>query len=102
MYVTDRTNSRVCVWFKECSFQRGFKTKYAPTYIAATGDNHLLITCSCVPNTVMVYTLEGQLVHEFRGSGSAQGRFRERFGICVGDSEAVFVADCGNKLVHVF
>ena len=67
MYVTDRTNSRVCVWFKECSFQRGFKTKYAPTYIAATGDNHLLITCSCVPNTVMVYTLEGQLVHEFRG-----------------------------------
>ena len=59
-------NSRVCVWSKKGSFQRDFKTKYAPTYIAATGDNHLLIT-SLASYTVMVYTLGGQLVHEFGG-----------------------------------
>ena len=71
-----------------------------PTYIAATGDNHLLITSYF--NIVMVYTLGGQLVHEFGGRGSDPGRFSVPYGICVDDSGAVYVADCGNKLVHVF
>ena len=92
VYVTDRVNGRVCVWFKEGSFQRDIKTKYAPTCIAATGDNHLLIT-SCTSNTVMVYTLGGQLVHQFRGSGSDPGKFFVPYGICVDDSGAVYVAD---------
>ena len=92
VYATDEGNSRVCVWSKEGSFQRDFKTKYAPTCIAATGDNHLLIT-SLFSYAVMVYTLGGQLVHEFGGYGSDPGRFREPFGICVDDSGAVYVAD---------
>ena len=102
VYVTDsRKNSRVCVWSKEGSFQRDFKTKYAPTYIAATGDNHLLIT-SFSSYTVMVYTLGGQLVHEFGGRGSDPGRFSVPLGICVDDSGAVYVADYGNCRVQVF
>ena len=101
VYVTDVENRRVCVWSKEGSFQRNFKTKYAPTYIAATGDNHLLIT-SCTSNTVMVYTLGGQLVHEFGGRGSDPGRFKGPCGICVDDSGAVYVADCFNSCVQVF
>ena len=100
VYVSDRWNGRVCVWSKEGSFQRDFMTKYEPTCIAATGDNHLLIT-SYSSNTVMVYTLGGQLVHEFGGRGSNPGRFGGPFGICVDDSGAVYVADCGNR-VHVF
>ena len=68
--------SRVAVWSKEGSFQRDFTTKYVPSYIAATGDNHLLITS--YSNTVMVYTLGGQLVHD---------RFSVPYGICVDDSE---------------
>ena len=44
VYVTDRGNGRVCVWSKEGSCHRDFKTKNDPTCIAATGDNHLLIT----------------------------------------------------------
>ena len=70
-----------------------------PIYIAATGENHLLIT-SCASNTVMVYTLEGQLVHEFGGRGSDPGRFKDLVGglrrlnvICVDDRGAVYVAD---------
>ena len=102
VYVTDRGNSRVCVWSKEGSFQRDFKTKYAPTYIAATGDNHLLITSGTTSYTVMVYTLGGQLVHKFGGSGSNPGRFRAPYGICVDDSGAVYVADYGNSRVQVF
>ena len=101
VYVTDRGSNRVRVWSKEGSFQRDFKTKYDPTCIAATGDNHLLIT-SCSSNTVMVYTLGGQLVHEFGGSGSDLGRFKGPYGICVDDSGAVYVADYGNRLVQVF
>ncbi len=101
VYVTDRGNSRVCVWFKVGSFQRDFKTKYAPTYIAATADNHLLIT-SCIFDFVMVYTLGGQLVHEFGGRGSDPGRFKGPCGISVDDSGAVYVADFGNKCVQVF
>ena len=101
VYVTDRWNSRVCVWSKEGSFQRDFKTKYAPTYIAATGDNHLLITSS-VFDIVMVYTLGGQLVHEFRGSGSNPGKFSGPDGICADDSGAVYVTDYGNSRVQVF
>ena len=100
VYVTDRGNSRVCVWFKEGSFRRDFKTEYEPN-IAATGDNHLLIT-SFSSDTVMVYTLGGQLVHEFGGRGSDPGRFSVPFGICVDDSGAVYVADFGNKRVQVF
>ena len=103
VYVADRGNSRVCVWFKEGSFRRDFKTKYVPTYIAATGDNHLLII-SLHHHTVMVYTLGGQLVHEFGGLtfGSDPGRFSVPFGICVDDSGAVYVADYGNSRVQVF
>ena len=103
VYVTDGGNSRVCEWSKEGSFQRDFKTKYAPTGIAATGDNHLLIT-SFTSHTVMVYMLGGQLVYEFGGRGSDPGRFNGPFGICVDDSGAVYVADCGkfNSCVQVF
>ncbi len=101
VYVTDSGNSRVCVWFKEGSFQRDFKTKYAPSLIAATGDNHLLIT-SGTSNTVVVYTLGGQLVHEFGGRGSDPRRLSVPFGICVDDSGAVYVADYDIKRVQVF
>ena len=107
VYVTDSGNRRVCVWFKEGSFQRDFTTRYAPTFIAATGDNHLLITSgtsitSFSSDTVMVYTLGGQLVHEFGGRGSDPGRFSIPYGICVDDSGAVYVADFGNYRVQVF
>ena len=101
VYVTDAINSRVCVWSKEGSFQRDFKTKYVPTCIAATVDSHLLIT-SCTSDTVMVYTLGGQLVYEFGGRGSDPGRFNGPFGICVDDSGAVYVADFGNRRVQVY
>ena len=102
VYVTDVDNSRVCVWSKKGSFQRDFTTKYIPTFIAATGDNHLLIT-SGTSHTVMVYTLGGQLVHEFGGYGSNPGRFTCPYGICVDDSGTVYVADSGNnKCVMVF
>ena len=103
VYVVDRWNSRVCVWSKEGSFQRDFKTKYAPTCIAATGDNHLLVT-SWVSHTstVMVYTLGGALVHEFGGRGSDPGRFNGPYGICVDESGAVYAADFSNSRVQVF
>ena len=81
--------SRVAVWSKEGSFQRDFKTKYVPNYIAATGtatgDNHWLIA-SFSSNTVMVYTLGGQLVHD-------PERFSVPYGICVDDSGTVYVAE---------
>ena len=101
VYVTDSRNRRVCVWSKEGSFQGDFTTKYDPTCIAATGDNHLLIT-SWSYYTVMVYTLGGQLVHEFGGKGSDTERFDRPCGICVDDSGAVYVADFGNRRVKVF
>ena len=99
LYVTDVGNRRVCVWSKEGSFQRDFKTKHAPTCIAATGDNHLVIT-SYLSDTVMVYTLRGQLVHEFGERGSDPGRFSGPYGVCVDDSGMVYVADLGR--VQVF
>ena len=101
VYVTDSGNRRVSVWSKEGTFQRDFKTKYAPTYIAASGDNHLLIT-SYLFDTIMVYTLRGKLVHEFGGKGSDLGRFSTPYGICVDDSGLVYVADQGNSCVQVF
>ena len=101
VYVTDEINWRVCVWSKEGIFQRDFKTKYAPTCIAASSDNHLVLT-SFLYNAVMVYTLEGELVHEFVGRGSDLGRFNIPWGICVDANGLVYVADCWNKRVQVF
>ena len=101
LYVTDGGNQRVCVWSKEGTFQRDFKTKYVPTYIAATSDNHLLIT-SYRSHMVMVYTLEGAQVHEFGGQGSGPGKFEGPKGICVDNNGLVRVADIGNNRVLIF
>ena len=57
---------------------------------------------SFTSDTVMVYTLGGQLVHEFGGYGSDPGRFRGPLGICVDDSGLVYVVDLYNRRVQVF
>ena len=101
VYVTDTVNNRVCVWCKEGTFKREFDTKYAPTCIAATIDNHLVIT-SRDSDTVMVYTLEGDLVHEFGGRGSDPGSFDQLFGICIDDNGLAFVADFDNNRIQAF
>ena len=100
VYVTDK-GRKVSVWSKEGDFQREFKTKHDPFYITATGDNHLLMT-SRWSHTVMVYTLEGELVHKFGQKGSELGEFDEPLGICIDNNGVVYVADCGNKRVQVF
>ena len=101
VYVVDFGNKRVSMWSKEGIFKRQFKPKYDPYYIAATNDNHLLIT-SCTSNTVMVYTLEGELIHQFGAYGSDPGRFNDPWGICIDDNELVYVVDAGNSRVQVF
>ena len=101
LYVTDDMEDRVCVWSKEGTFQRDFKTKCRPTCIAATGDNHLLIT-SWGSKTVMVYTLDGELIHQFGTEGSQPGRFNGCSGICIDNSGLVYIADSGNECVQVF
>ena len=101
VYVTDVDNKRVCVWSKEGISMRAFKTKYIPTCIAATSDDHLVIT-SFRSVTVLVYMLEGELVQEFGGRGSDLRRFNGPWGLCVDANGLVYVADSGNKRVQVF
>ena len=101
VYVTDYGENRVSVWSKECTFKRYFTPMYVPTCIAATSDNHLLIT-SIDSHIAMVYTLEGELVHEFGGKGLHPGRFNGPRGICVDDNGLVYVADYHNFRVQVF
>ena len=102
VYVVDGGNEFVCVWSKEGNFKRHFPCKYRPTCIAATNDNHLLIT-SFSSHTVMVYTFEGELIHQFGAQGSDPGRFNSPWGICVhNDSGLVYVADWGNRHILVF
>ena len=88
----------VCVYSKVASFERDLKPKYVPSYIATTSDNHLLITS--YSRTAMVYTLEGELVHEF-GLGHSHLVLTD-FGICVDDNGVVYVADVYNKCIQVF
>ena len=99
VYVTDAGNKRVCAWSKEGTFKRNFNPKYASTFISATSDNHLLIT-SLSSHTIMVYALEGKLVHEFGGNSSQT--FKEPWGICVDDNGLVYVVEVGNSRVLVF
>ena len=101
VYVVDLGNKRISVWSKEGTFKRQFKPKYDPWYIAATSDNHLLITSNS-SHTVMVYTLEGELIHQFGAQGSDPERFNHPYGICVDNNELVHVVDSWNKRVQVF
>ena len=101
VYVTDNRNKTVSVWYKEGTFKRHFQPKYAPLCIAATSDNHLLIT-SDPSDIVMVYTLEGELVHEFGGKGGYPGGFYSPSGICIDDNGLVYVVDIENRLVQCF
>ena len=101
MYVTDVGNNRVCAWSKVGTLKQSFEPNCAVACIAATGDNHLLIT-SHNSNIVMVYTLEGQLIHLIGGYGFQPGRFSRCWGICIDTSGLVYVADCFNKRVQVF
>ena len=101
VYVTDVGNNRVCVWSKEGAFESDFQTKYTLTYIAATSDNHLVIT-SHYSNAVMVYRVGGQLVHEFGGRGFDPGKFNGPRGVCVDDNGLVYVVDGWNKRAQVF
>ena len=101
VYITDNLNDRVCVWSKEGTFKRDFKTKCCPTCIAATSDDHLLVTSS-ISKTVMVYTLEGELINQFGGKGSQAGMFHGCWGICINNSGLVYVADAAINRVHVF
>ena len=101
VYVSDAGNNRVCVQSKEGIFNRDFKTKHTPNYIAATSDSHLLIT-SYSSNTIMVYGLQGELVHEFGGYGSDPGQFAYPAGICIDDGGLVFVADYWKRRIQVF
>ena len=101
VYVVDQGNRRVSVWSKEGAFKRQFNPIYMPLYITATNDNHLLIT-SPSSHAVMVYALEGELIHQFGARGSDPGRFSHPWGICVDDNELVYVVDNGNKRVQVF
>ena len=101
VYITDGGNGRVCVWLKEGTFKRDFKTECPPTSIAATSDNHLLMT-SDHSKTVMVYTLEGELINQFGAKGSQPGRFDGFSGVCIDNSGLVYVADTQKRCVQVF
>ena len=101
VYVADFGNERVSVWSTKATFMTHFNTKNEPTSIVVTSDNHLLIT-SHLSQTVMVYTLEGELIHQFGAYRSDPGRFNDPWGICVDDNELVYVVDGGNKRVQVF
>ena len=100
VYVTDNGNFRVCVWSKEGTFKRDFMTKFAPNYIAAYG-SHLFIT-SYFSNAIMVYGLQGELVHEFGGLGFDSGQFDYLMGICIDNTGQVFVADDQKRRIQVF
>ena len=100
LYITDNGNKLVCVWSKDGVYKREFKPKYSPSYIAATCDDHLLIT-SCISNIAMVYTLGGELVHEFGGPGSDPGKFNGPLGVCV-DNGLVYVTEFWNQRMQVF
>ena len=89
------------MWSKVGTLKREFKSNCPLTCIAATSDSHLLIS-SYDSNTVMVYTLEGQLIRLIGAKGNQQGRFNRCWGICIATSGLVYVADCFNKRVQVF
>ena len=103
LYIIDGSyrRPRVCVWSKEGMFQRDFKIRHDPHYIASTSDNHLLIT-SQRSNTVMVYTAEGELLHDFGEMGTDVGMLSGPLGICVDNGGLVYIAELVNGRVQVF
>ena len=101
VYVVDEGNKRVSVWSKEGTYTHDFRPVFDPYYIAAASDNHLLVTSdSC--HAIMVYTVEGKLIHQFTERNPDSGRLNRPWGICVDGSGLVYVVDWGNKRVLVY
>ena len=81
VYVTDTGNNNIIYALtKRGTFKKAFKPIYDQTFIAATNDNHLLIS-SFPSGHIMVYTTEGELVHEFRQLGGPKGIFVDHSGV---------------------
>ena len=115
VYVTDCVNRRVYVWSENGNFERFFKVKYCGRYLAATGDNHLVIASES-SQAVMVYNLDSRPVQQ-GGPGEVKcelvreitefekpeefhpGKFEQPHGICVDNSGKVYVADNNSVLI---
>ena len=100
VYVSDGSK-RICVWSKVGNFERDFRPKCKPLAIAATSDNHLLIT-SPSSHTTMVYTLSGELVHELEKDAFFSATRAAPCAVHVDDSGLVYVVDKNKLCVQVF
>ena len=103
VYVTDRDKYRVYVFTRHGQFLRSFETLHEPTCIATSHSGHVLVT-SFSSSSVVVYTREGDVVHEFGGYSASRDHRQlwSPWGVVVTLEGAVYVADCKNGRILVF
>ena len=101
LYITDVRNHRICVYDKDGKFVKKFPTNCKPSGVVATDCGHLVVTSSST-NRILVFTTEGDLVHEFGERGEALGQFCGICGLALDSDGAIYIVDNGNRRIQVF
>ena len=100
LFATDWSNGCIRVFSNAGDFLYDFGTINQPHYLCISGQYVYLTEFG--NNRVLVFTIEGQLVLSFGGSGTTQGLFNAPYGVCVDEDGFVYISDCLNNRIQVF
>ena len=103
VYVAEFIGKRISVFQTDGKFYQTIVSgQLGASYdITINGNNQILVANSS-RNCICIYTLDGDYVGKFGGTGTAGGQLSKPYGIAVDLHGFIFVADSGNHRVSIF
>lgn len=107
LLVADKGNNRIQIFDLNGKIIKVFKTVYQdqpvnPVDVVVNNEgNHIFVTGNA-NHRVMVYNMDGKLLHSWGGEGADKGMFRYPATVSVSSNDFLYVVDVLNTRVQVF